>query len=253
VSPDAKPERVIVLRTLGAAQRRRLRGKRGRPIADAEAEPVPTSRATLVRPEPFDSEEEADRWLEGLRRDPHGADAEVADAARELNALMRAHRAAAADPYARDVDADQALVVRVGYGAGDDVADGRFAAAFELPRRPARARRADRLAPQERLAAVLGGRDQLLACEELVLRARADLDAGRQREAALQARIALEAVLAELGGEELPIDRGAVGEAANVALREELPERLAVAVADAVGLMETALRRHARDTLRESG
>jgi hypothetical protein len=242
---------VIVLRTLGAPQRRRLRGRRGRPIGDAEAEPVPTARATLVRPEPFDSEEEAGRWLDGLRRDPDGADAEVADATRELNALMRAHRAAAADPYARDVDAHQALVVRLGYGAGDDVADGRFAAAFELSRRSARSRRADRLAPQERLAAVLGGRHQLLACEELVLRARADLDAGRNREAALQARIALEAALAELGGEALPADRAAVGKAANAALRGELSGELTTAVADAVEHMEAALRRHARGALRE--
>ena len=45
----------------------------------------------------------------------------------------------------------------------------------------------------------------MLACEELVLRARADLDAGRVREAALQARMALESLLAELP--EMPDDR----------------------------------------------
>jgi hypothetical protein len=250
-SPDAEPERVIVLRTLGARQRRHLRGRRGRPIGDGEPEPVPTSRATLVRPEPFDSEQEASAWLEDLRRDPEGSESEVADAARELNALLRVHRAAAVDPYARDVDVGHALVVRVGYGGGDEVADGRFAAAFELSRRTARARRAERLAPQERFAAVLGGRDRILACEELVLRARADLDAGRQREAALQARIALECALAELGGEELSVDRGAVGKAANAALRGELSGELTTAVADAVEHMETALRRHARAAVRE--
>ena len=52
--------------------------------------------------------------------------------------------------------------------------------------------------PEERYAAILGGRDRGLAGEELVLRARMDLDAGRVREAALQARVALEALLAEL-------------------------------------------------------
>jgi len=51
---------------------------------------------------------------------------------------------------------------------------------------------------QERLAALLGGRDAALACEELTLRARSDVDAGREREAALQVRVALEAALAEL-------------------------------------------------------
>src|SRR3954454_631777 len=41
-------------------------------------------------------------------------------------------------------------------------------------------------------------RGAALACEELVLRARADLDAGRRREAALQLDAALGAALAEL-------------------------------------------------------
>ena len=57
----------------------------------------------------------------------------------------------------------------------------------------------------------------MLACEELVLRARADLDAGRFREAALQARVALESLLAEMpeipGGRRpaLEADRELVG------------------------------------------
>ena len=80
-------------------------------------------------------------------------------------------------------------------------------------------------APDERFAALLGGREATLACEELVLRARADADAGRDREAALQARIALESLLSEM--EKLPAtrrqaleeDRGPVGQAANAALR----------------------------------
>ena len=52
--------------------------------------------------------------------------------------------------------------------------------------------------PQQRLAALLSGRDVALACEELALRARGDLDAGRQREAAMQLHLALEAAVAEL-------------------------------------------------------
>ena len=40
----------------------------------------------------------------------------------------------------------------------------------------------------------------MLACEELTLRARADLDRGRAREAALQLEAALGAALAELAG-----------------------------------------------------
>ena len=101
-------------------------------------------------------------------------------------------------------------------------------------------------APEERFAAILGGRDQALACEELVLRARADLDAGRVREAALEARVALEALLAELPGGTDGLDelRGPVGDAANAALRGELGEQVVGRLADAVESMEQALRRH---------
>jgi hypothetical protein len=44
----------------------------------------------------------------------------------------------------------------------------------------------------------MAARDAALACEELALRARADLDRGRDREAALQLEAALAAALAEL-------------------------------------------------------
>jgi len=98
-------------------------------------------------------------------------------------------------------------------------------------------------APDERFAAIVGGRQQALACEALVLRARADLDAGRPREAALQARVALEALLAELPGTDLADQRGPVGEAANAALRGELSDAAASALEAAVEGMETALKR----------
>jgi hypothetical protein len=242
---------VIVLGTLGAPQRRLLRGRR--PTAAEQEpgpEPVPTSRATLVRTDPLDAPD-AEAWLDRLRGDADALEAEADDAVRELNAVLRAHRAAAVDPYVREVTRDQALVVRVGYGEGEQVADGRFAAALELPReRRRRVKRRVELEPQERLAAILGGHEQLLACEDLVLRARLDLDAGRPREAALQARIALEALLAEVdpeaGGEalrELEGERAAVAQAANAALDGDPDAELAAAVERAVGRMETALRR----------
>ena len=47
---------------------------------------------------------------------------------------------------------------------------------------------------------MLGGRERVAACELLLLRARADLDAAREREAALQLRVGLEALLAERRG-----------------------------------------------------
>jgi hypothetical protein len=241
-SPDADPERVLVLATLGAPQRRLLAGRRGRQLEEAEPEPVPTSRATVVRAQPFESKNEASAWLAGLRDDGERVEEELDDALRDVNNAIRGHRAAAADPNARDVSEGQALVIRIGYGAGDQVADGRFSDAWELPRERARTRRSME-APEERFAALLGGRERTLACEELVLRARTDLDAGRPREAALQARIALEAVLAELPTSELEVDRGAVGDAANAALRGDPAPELQEAVAASIGRMEAALRR----------
>ena len=103
---------------------------------------------------------------------------------------------ASADPYATEVSPERALVARVGYGSGDEVADGRFGEARELPAHGARRARRSMEAPEERFAALLGGREEVLPAEELVLRARADLNAGRLAEAALQARVAIEALLA---------------------------------------------------------
>jgi hypothetical protein len=125
------------------------------------------------------------------------------------------------------------------------VAEGRFTAAYDVPEPRGRVRRAVTLAPQERLAAILGGSNRVLVGEELVVRARLDLDAGRPREAALQARVALEALLAELpSGTELTAHRDAVGRAANAALDGEPPPELVTAVDEAVKAMRRALVHH---------
>lgn len=242
-------ERVLALRTLGAPQRRLLRGRRGNEVERAEAEPVPTSRATIIRPEPFGDAGQADSWLAELRASKHEREAEVADALTVLNRALHAHRAARADLSARDVAQHSALVVRVGYGSGEQVAEGRFDKGWELPRNAAKAARSME-APDQRFAALLGGRENVLACEELLLRARADTDAGRMREAALQARIALESLLSEL--ERLPDsrrqaleeDRDPVGQAANAALKGPIGQPAAEAVEAAVERMEAALRAH---------
>ena len=236
---------MIVLRTQGAPQRGVFRGRSPRRTDSGEVEPVPTSRITVVRATPFKGQDEAEAWLASLRRERDALLREAGEAAAVVNRFLRAHRAAAADPYAREVSPEHALVVRVGYGDGDHVAEGRYAAAYELPRKPAGSRRREDLSPAERLAALMGGRDEQMACEELVLRARADIDAGRPREAALQARVALEAALAELGEDAagLAADRAPVGEAANAALGGEPEEELQEAVTEAVARMEFALRK----------
>jgi hypothetical protein len=237
---------VIVLATTGAPPRKLFGkgGRKGAVVSSAEeAAAVPVTRATLIHAEAVASPEE---WLERLRKDPAALDAEVDSAVRELNAVLRAHRAAAGDPYVREVNRAIANAVRVGYGSGDLVADGKFASAYELPEEARRrGRPAATMMPLERLAAVLSGTEEIGVAEELVLRARLDLDSGRPREAALQARIALEAMLAsgyEAAGE-LSAHRAAVGEAANAALRGELSPELADGVAAAVEDMRRVLRR----------
>jgi hypothetical protein len=54
---------VLVLTTLGAPERRLLGSRRPREVDRVEPALVPTSRATVVRPDPFDSEREAADWL----------------------------------------------------------------------------------------------------------------------------------------------------------------------------------------------
>ena len=244
----AEPRVVIVFRTVGARRRRARRARRAR---TAEPDAVAITRASVVRARPFESATVAEEWLGALRSDGAALSAEVERAARELNGVIRVHRAVAADPYSRDVVAGGASAARVGHGHGDLVAEGRFESALEVPLREPRRRRVERLSPQEHLAAVLGGREEVLACEELVLRARADIDAGQPRQAALQARIALESVMAELAGRlpsselaELAHDRQAVSEAGNTALEHDPAEHLQRAVEAAVARMEALVRRH---------
>jgi hypothetical protein len=233
---------VLVLSTLGAPQRARLGGRRPRPVSDAEPEPVPTSRATIARSQPFGSEEAASAWLAGA-----DLDAERDAALSILNRALRAQRAAAADPYVGEVSAERALVVRIGYGSGEEVADGRFGEAVELPRFAGGRVRRSMEAPEERFAALLSGREEIHPAEELVLRARASLNAGRPAEAALQCRVAIEALLALLSdpADAAPIEphRDAVAAAANAALRGPLPGEHAATLEEAVSAMEKALKR----------
>jgi hypothetical protein len=231
-------EAVLVLTTLGAPERRRrLRGRKPEAVTEVEPEPVPTSRATVARSSPFSTPGEASAWLAGADHD-----SELADAVAVLNRALHAHRVASADPYVPELSAERALVVRIGYGSGDEVAEGRFGECVELPGSGRRRARRSMEAPEERFAMLLSGREEALPAEELVLRARADLNAGRVREAALQARVAIEALLGALESAEVAAHREAVANAANAALRGGAGEH-AAALEDAITAMEHALKR----------
>jgi hypothetical protein len=227
------------------APRRRLRRSSPR-RAESGPVAVEVTRATVIDAEPLGELEAADTWLARACGDQ--SERVVGDALALLNQAVAGQRLAARDPWLPDADPARALVCRVGYGSGEQVADGDWESARELP--PPRAPRT-MFAPQERLAALLGGREVALACEELALRARGDLDHGRPREAALQLSVALDAALAELEGwratlgprlDELAGHRDAVQRAAAAALAGGLDAETVDAVGQALGRLEAALR-----------
>jgi hypothetical protein len=213
------PSGVLVVAALGAPMaargrpRRRARPRQVEPGEDPA--PVPITRLTVVRAEPFADGAAGERWLARLERDPDAIDESVAAAVATVNVALHAHAIATQDPALAQVSRSLALAIRVGVGSGEEVADGRWSRAVEVPTRPERQRRVEALRPAERLAAVLGGRERPDACETLLLRARADLDAGRGREAALQLHLGLDALLAELApdpGPDQEVDLATLGE-----------------------------------------
>ena len=260
-------ERVLVVETLGAPRPPSKRRHRPR-VADAESPvaPLPLARATAVRAfKPFDREQDATRWLDQAVEAEDSVDALVAEGIDLLNRALHAHATTSADPHGHELRPERAVTVRIGYGSGEEVAAGRFSAAHEVDVWAAEAsrrrRRSESLRPQERTAAVLGGRERIDVCETLLLRARADLDAGRVREGALQLRIGLEALLAELRGAvaeqghdedmgTLQEQKGGAGEAANMALKGKLDAGTEQRVRELLETCERVLRR--RRVLRHS-
>ncbi|MEO6857103.1 MAG: hypothetical protein ABI323_00720, partial [Solirubrobacteraceae bacterium] len=226
--------------------------RRAQPAAaKPDPTPVTTGRATVIDVgAPLGDADQGRAWLEAA------GEPEIEDGLAVLNRALHSFRLVTADPYLYPVSRRQTLVARLGYGAGEQVADGLWSAARELIATERRQRRTRALAPQSRLAAVLGARGTTLACEELVLRARLDLDQGRDREAALQLLVALDATLAELRTDpaapaltervdQLRDQRQGVTAAAQAALEGALGPEQRETVAFTVGRIEAALR--ARD------
>jgi hypothetical protein len=259
---DSGGERVLVVGGLtGLASgfvKARRRGKPKR-AAEAPGQPeVPVTRLTVIRPEPFASEGDAEAWLAEMTASSEAADELIDGALALVNRALHAHNLATQDPYGSGASALAALAIRIGYGNGDEVADGRWTEAAAVPPPAGPRRRSEALRPQERLAAELGGREPADACETLLLRARADLEGERSRAAALQLRVGLEALLAEVsaGGLEgehaakqeadlelLSGRRSMTGDAANEASRGELSEARAAEVSETLQICERVLRR----------
>lgn len=196
---------VLVLRSSEARSGKRFRRRRLRRSKNTGEAPAPNSAATVVWAREFKVEGAADGWLAERGNAPNLAESEAREALKLLNRALAAHRVAAGDPYVHELALTDALVTRIGFGRGEQVAEGRWLEALELPepRDDRRRKRRRMLDPQIKLAGILGGRETVPLAEELVLRARLDLDMDRPRHAALQADLALEALLEELGGGKL--------------------------------------------------
>jgi hypothetical protein len=227
--PDGEPEHVVVLGVLQAGRqpfgasaatrggaatplgRLRRRGAARSMPTDPEPAAVATTRVTVIDPISLAADNQARAWLADLDRDR-----EIRAAVGVVNRVIHSHRIATADPYIHEVSPAQALVIRAGWGEGEQVADGRWLHARALPwtdgrgagrsasgsRRVIGRDRSWALRPQERLAALLGGRGMALLCEELALRARQDLDHGRPAHAALELDRAFALGLPELCAEQ---------------------------------------------------
>jgi hypothetical protein len=243
---DGEASEVLVVSALGAPPRRRWRRARAVPVEpEPDPEPLPLTRVTVVTPDDLGAAADAAGWLERVA-DSDAAEAFVAQALGLLNRALHAHATAAQDPYVNELSASGAAALRIGYGEGEQVAEGTWSDARELHAREPRRRRIDALQPTDRVAAVLGEREQIAPSESLLLRARLDLDQGREREAALQLRAGLEALLAETAAGESPGRREDEG-----ALRERVPDVAAVAAAASGGELDAEARATVEDTLAE--
>jgi hypothetical protein len=257
---DGDGESVLVIETLAAPPRPSRRRRRPRDAEAAATPPeVPVSRATAIRAfAPFDGPEAAAAWLATAIADETSIDGVVATGIALVNDALHAHAVAAADPYPAALRPERAIAVRVGYGSGEQTAEGAYSKASEVDvRAPGASRRRAReedMRPQERVAAVLRGRERPDVCETLLLRAHADLDAGRHREAALQLRVGIEALLAELHGalddedhrrdiKTLEKREPSIDDAAECALKGDLDPKTETSVRESLEIAERILRR----------
>jgi hypothetical protein len=216
--------------------RRRTR-KIERPEPPAE---VPLSLVTFVKgTQPLADQREAAARLGGIRATEEEQQRWLREGLAVLNLAIRAYRAGAPDPYAVEVTRRDARRVRIGYGGTDEVRDGLWQEALELP--PplgSRPKRLERLRPSEAVAVVLSGQSEVLEAEDLLMRALIDLDQGRTRAAAHQAAAAMRLLPRELESHP-PSDALNLQSVANLAQRmEELADAVAAGPLEGAQLQE---------------
>lgn len=165
---------------------------------------VAVTTVTVIRAqEPLGSEAEARIWLTRLEEDEF-IQTLLDEALATVDRAFAAEAAATGRPYAESPALGQILSARVGFGDGDHVSEGRFTEAMEVDARggtaSARRERLARTRPLARIAAIIGGKDSARACEYLIPRVRADLDASRVLAAALAIENAVRATVVEMDG-----------------------------------------------------
>jgi hypothetical protein len=246
---------VIVFRTLGAQRRSVLRGRRPKQAEPGavDPEPVSISRVTVIDSVGFEDEAAASKWLDRCRGEEDEREQSTDHAIRVINRAIHANRVSSGDPYEHELTREQAQMVRLGYGGGDDVVDGHWRAAITLPAPRQRGRR-KMLGPHEQLAAILSGRSEAHPSEDLALRARLDLEQGRTRQSAIQLRAAADALEVELAAmhddpepseamRKMADRRSEFQDLAAAAARGELSDGQAAMLDELIGECERILRR----------
>jgi hypothetical protein len=194
---DQDAERVLIVQELDAPRPQRRGRRRARPVAPGEPEQVPVTRVTVTGVS-FDDASSGAAWLKETLRSRERGTQELRDATRIVNRALNAVRAESRDPLVQEIGATKALAIRLGHGTGDELAEGRWTEASQLPHQPRG--RLDDVDPQSRVAAVLAGRDEVHPAETLMQRARLDAQQGRDAEA----RYGLQAARAALREEPAP-------------------------------------------------
>ncbi len=251
---------VLVLSGPRAGRSRRF-GRWKLRSADSTA-PLPETgtTATITVAEKFSDKEGAAKWLADRSISVEAAENQVQEALKLLNSALAAHRLASSDPYASELTRNDPVTVRIGYGRGEQIAEGEWSDALEMPApedQKGRRKRKQMLDPQTKFAAILSGKETVLLAEELMLRARLDLNSDRPRHAALQADLALEALLAETEQSEeelsekqqedlewLKSNEKKLEGIADSALTGDIEPEAVSVVDDVVARMERFIRRH---------
>lgn len=201
VTRETGEDDVLQFRVVGAPPPKPILVRRARRAYDNESpRSMSVLLATLLLPsERFASKQAADAFFSTIRRDEEQQAALIEQAVEAINVAIRAHRAAARDPYAPEISRGEARAIRIGYGTPEQLTDGRWSEGFEPP--PPRAEKLSRemrLRPAEVVSLALRRKLTVLQAEDLALRTMSDLAAGRPRSAAVQLRACIDLLVSEL-------------------------------------------------------